>query len=293
MGALAGSGSCSPRRARLPRSRGRRRARPRPRALPDVLPRRASAPTAAGLAVLLALEPTRGRPCGVALVGAAAALAARGHVRARRVEAPGGSADQGARDARRLPRRAQRRAASRLRGPRPAHGPRSRALGARARRRALLAVALVGTALLTARSEPAGASGAERRRGCSRPVQPLRVLARRASTCSPSTRCTAPAPARSATSGCASGRSRKPSATRTRSTSRPPRSSGSSACSRSRCSSAGSPAWRAAPGRAGAVAALALYAAHAGLDWDWEMPALTLVALVLAASLAAARPAAS
>ena len=43
----------------------------------------------------------------------------------------------------------------------------------------------------------------------------------------------------------------------------------------------------------GAVAALALYAAHAAIDWDWEMPALTLFALVLAASLAGARPAAS
>jgi O-antigen ligase len=54
---------------------------------------------------------------------------------------------------------------------------------------------------------------------------------------------------------------------------------------------------------AGAVAALVAWAVHAGLDWDWEMPALTLVALVLAARLApgdaapapsaAARPAAS
>lgn len=40
------------------------------------------------------------------------------------------------------------------------------------------------------------------------------------------------------------------------------------------------------PEAAGAIAALALYAAHAALDWDWEMPALTLVALVLAARLA-------
>ena len=40
------------------------------------------------------------------------------------------------------------------------------------------------------------------------------------------------------------------------------------------------------PKAAGAIAALAVYATHAGLDWDWEMPALTLVALVLAARLA-------
>jgi hypothetical protein len=44
-------------------------------------------------------------------------------------------------------------------------------------------------------------------------------------------------------------------------------------------------AWRAHPG---AVAALALWAAHAAIDWDWQMPALTLVALVLAGLLIAA-----
>jgi hypothetical protein len=33
---------------------------------------------------------------------------------------------------------------------------------------------------------------------------------------------------------------------------------------------------------AGPVAALAVWAAHSALDWDWEMPALTLVAVVLA-----------
>jgi O-antigen ligase len=41
-----------------------------------------------------------------------------------------------------------------------------------------------------------------------------------------------------------------------------------------------------ARGEAGAVAALAAYALHAGLDWDWEMPAVTLLAVVLLASLA-------
>jgi O-antigen ligase len=39
---------------------------------------------------------------------------------------------------------------------------------------------------------------------------------------------------------------------------------------------------------AAATAACAAWAFHAGLDWDWEMPALTLVALVLAARLLAA-----
>jgi O-Antigen ligase len=38
---------------------------------------------------------------------------------------------------------------------------------------------------------------------------------------------------------------------------------------------------------AGPVAALAAWALHAGLDWDWEMPAVSLVALLLAAAVVA------
>jgi O-antigen ligase len=38
----------------------------------------------------------------------------------------------------------------------------------------------------------------------------------------------------------------------------------------------------------GAMAALVLWATHAAIDWDWQMPALTLVALVLAGYLVAA-----
>jgi hypothetical protein len=45
---------------------------------------------------------------------------------------------------------------------------------------------------------------------------------------------------------------------------------------------------RSSPEAAGAIGALAVYAVHAGLDWDWELPALTLVALTLAARLATA-----
>jgi O-antigen ligase/polysaccharide polymerase Wzy-like membrane protein len=46
--------------------------------------------------------------------------------------------------------------------------------------------------------------------------------------------------------------------------------------------------WRANAGlAAGPIAALVLWAAHAGIDWDWEMPALTLVALALAGALIA------
>jgi hypothetical protein len=44
---------------------------------------------------------------------------------------------------------------------------------------------------------------------------------------------------------------------------------------------------RAGPAAAGATAGGAAWALHAGLDWDWEMPALTLVAVVLLARLAA------
>lgn len=39
---------------------------------------------------------------------------------------------------------------------------------------------------------------------------------------------------------------------------------------------------------AGWIAALAAFAVHAALDWDWEMPALSLVALLLAGALIAA-----
>jgi O-antigen ligase len=46
--------------------------------------------------------------------------------------------------------------------------------------------------------------------------------------------------------------------------------------------------WRANPAvAAGPMAALVLWAAHAAIDWDWEMPALTMVALALAAAMIA------
>ena len=38
---------------------------------------------------------------------------------------------------------------------------------------------------------------------------------------------------------------------------------------------------------AGAIAALSVFAVHAGLDWDWEMPAVSLVALLCAGALIA------
>jgi hypothetical protein len=36
------------------------------------------------------------------------------------------------------------------------------------------------------------------------------------------------------------------------------------------------------------MAALAVYLAHAPLDWDWEMPSVTMIAIVLAGGLIAA-----
>lgn len=48
-------------------------------------------------------------------------------------------------------------------------------------------------------------------------------------------------------------------------------------------------AYRRAPWLAsGWIAALCVWAVHAGIDWDWEMPALTLVALLLAGAAIAA-----
>ena len=44
---------------------------------------------------------------------------------------------------------------------------------------------------------------------------------------------------------------------------------------------------RAGPLAAGPVAALVAYLAHSPLDWDWQLPALTLVAVVLAGALLA------
>ena len=50
---------------------------------------------------------------------------------------------------------------------------------------------------------------------------------------------------------------------------------------------------RAGRALAGPVAALAAFALHAGVDWDWELPALTLVALALAGLVLATSPARS
>jgi hypothetical protein len=44
---------------------------------------------------------------------------------------------------------------------------------------------------------------------------------------------------------------------------------------------------RTGPAAAGAIALLAAFALHASIDWLWEMPAVTLIALLAAASLTA------
>jgi hypothetical protein len=38
---------------------------------------------------------------------------------------------------------------------------------------------------------------------------------------------------------------------------------------------------------AGPIAGLTCYAAHAPLDWDWQMPAVTLIAIALAGAVLA------
>ena len=42
---------------------------------------------------------------------------------------------------------------------------------------------------------------------------------------------------------------------------------------------------------AGPGAALAVWTLHSAIDWDWEMPALTLVGVILAGLLVAAQEA--
>jgi O-antigen ligase len=44
-------------------------------------------------------------------------------------------------------------------------------------------------------------------------------------------------------------------------------------------------AWRARPGSALAAGGFAVWVVHAGFDWDWELPAVTLPAVLLAATV--------
>ena len=242
-------------RARRARSRSRARARHRARVLglallPDVLARRHRR-HGRGPRGPAGARPDRARRPG----GSRSSAARRRSPPWRRSRCPPSrrpaALGQGAAMlavARRARRRVGRAAVRRTRRARPAPcAPR--------RARARCGLALVATAHrgdAVERTAPGRRRARPPERLVVRADQPLRVLARRRRGVRRRTRCRAAGPAPSAPSGCASGRSTRPSATRTRSTSRPRRSSGSSASRRSRCSSAGSSAMaRRAPQRRG------------------------------------------
>ena len=241
---------------------------------------------AVGLAVLCLLAPTRAQLRAVALALAATVVAGAAGIALDGIRTLGGSSREldgaamlalllalmgGARRAR--PARAARRPAAGTRGRRRSRGRGVVVL-------LMVAIGLSGatpsTGTPAAGADPARFASAESNRYAYWRValeafadHPLagRRLGRR-----------------SASSGGASARSPTRRATRTRSTSRRPPSSASSGCC---CSARRSRRRRvgARRGPPGLVAALLLYAAHAGIDWDWEMPALTLVALLLAGAL--------
>ena len=240
---------------------------------------------ALGLVALVALapEPRTLRAAAIAAVAAAlpalAVLALPGVERSGRPGRRGHRHARGARghDGRRRGRRAggsgaPARAAARA-APRRARGGRG---GARRRLRR------------RQRRAFARARGRDRRPLRVGPEQPLRLLGGGARARSPTIRCWARAQAASPSSGCASARSTRACATCTRSTSRRPRSwaSSGSLLLAAFLAGAGGVAAR-ARGETAAIAALIAYALHAGLDWDWEMPALTLVADRPAGGLAA------
>ncbi len=108
------------------------------------------------------------------------------------------------------------------------------------------------------------------------------------------TRSSARAPAPSSSGGRTSGRSTSTCATRTASTWRPSRSKGrsGSCCSSVRsCSRSSGPLRRrGSPLVAVAASAYTAFLIHAGVDWDWEMPAVTVAGLIAAAVLVAPVP---
>ena len=309
------------RRTRRGRPRARRADRRRPHARLGAAHRgrgRGPAARSRRLPELLARRGRRGRPsrswCSSSSSVARPGAGGRGG--GRRVGAGG----RGGGAVRRRPGAGRRARDARARGPRlrraPARDHRARGVrphalcAADGRRRAACpagrAPSVVGVGSPAARSLPYAAALAERgaplaRRRLARPTARLaqarhpplrywRVALRRRRR--PSAR-RASGRAASASSGCASGRSTSACRTPTRSTSRRPPTL---AWSASRCS----PAVRRRPRRRGAArpssdralaagpaAAALTWALHAGLDWDWEMPAVTLVAVALAGLLLA------
>jgi len=239
--------------------------------------------TAAGFAVLLALEPTRGRLLRVALVGAAAAIPMAATFVLAAVEAPGGSATQGAAM---LVLLAVTTAAAVALAGRELKAGQSSFRFLRVAALGVLAVALIGTALLTTRGQSRPAVGAEASRLLSTESNRYAYWRVALDTFSEH-------PLNGAGSGAFRTewlRERKiPEAVRDAhslyfETAAELGLVGLLALALFVGGIVGMA--RHQPKAAGAIAALAVYATHAGLDWDWEMPALTLVALVLAARLA-------
>ena len=262
MGALTGMGLVLAAVAAVA-GRGRDRPGPRPRLLPDVLARRARRDRRGPRRPARARADASSRRAACVVAGGAAVLAALATIPLSAVEAPGGSAAQGAamlavlallaaaaawpraRPRRRRPprrRRSAAAAAARPRAPRlaarrrrlaPATPPLPASVRLRAAALGALALALVVTAIAVTRVERTGsgpAQGANPVAARLGAVQPLRVLAGGGATSSPTLRCGAAGRGRSGRTGCASGRSTRRCATRTRCTSRPPPSSGWSAC---------------------------------------------------------------
>jgi hypothetical protein len=271
--------------------------------------------TAAGLAVLLALEPTRERLMRMAIVGAAAAIPVAATFVLGAVEAPGGSVAQGAAMLALLAVTSAAAAAPARRQPRdrsvdgpepdevtdsagraPVRGLRLAALGA-------LAVALVGTALLVTVADRAATDRPDS-------AEASRLLSAQSNRYE-YWRVALDTFAHNPLDGAGSGAFRT-EWLRERTISESVRDAHSlyfeTAAELGLVGLAalglflgGIVAMARRNPQAGAVAALVVYATHAGLDWDWELPALTLFALVLAARLApedaapsaAARPAPS
>jgi hypothetical protein len=263
--------------------------------------------TAAGLAVLVALAPTVAQGRRVAVVAGAAVLAAAATIVLPAVEAPGGSAAQGAAMIGVLAMLGA--AAAALSGPsRAAHGAtgaaptsppaaasppaatspripmlRAAALGA-------LALAVVGTAVAVTRVERTAGSGPAQ--GAS-PARLVSAQSNRYEYWRVAVREFADAPLQGGGSG-----SFRTDWLRERPIEETVRDAHSlyfeTAAELGLIGLAALALFlggivtmaRRSPQAAGAIAALVTYAVHAGLDWDWELPALTLVALVLAARLA-------
>jgi O-antigen ligase len=242
--------------------------------------------TAAGLAVLVALAPTVAQARRVAAVTGAAVLAAAATIVLPAVEAPGGSGAQGAAMVAVLAVLAAAAAIS----ARPA--PASRLVpGLRAAAVGALALALVATAVAVTRVERTGSGPAQ---GAS-PARLVSAQSNRYEYWRVAVREFGDAPLQGGGSG-----SFRTDWLRERPIEETVRDAHSlyfeTAAELGLVGLAALALFlggivamaRRSPHAAGAIAALAVYAIHAGLDWDWEIPALTLVALTLAARLAAA-----